>query len=270
MRSAALRKALAILQRDARISYSYTLAFWSALFGVVGQAVTFYFLSKIVGASSSFSYNGRSVPYYDYVAVNLAFLRFQGAALASFQRAVRGEQLTGTMEAVLVTPTGLSLLIASSGLWAFAMTFVEIALFLGIALLLGLDLSHVQPLTTAAFMFLTVLALAPLGIFAAAGIMTFKQQLPTGLLVGGIASLLGGVLFPISKLPPYLQRVSWFVPLTHSLAGIRGAVAGASLWDMRGDALWLIAMSAILLPLSLLAFARSVKRAKIDGTLGDY
>jgi ABC-2 type transport system permease protein len=270
MRSAALRKALAILQRDARISYSYTLAFWMSLAGVIGQAVTFYFLSKLVGVSSTFSYNGRSVPYYDYVAVNLAFLRFQGAALASFQRAVRGEQLTGTMEAVLVTPTGLSLLIASAGLWAFALTFIEIALFLGVAVLLGLDLAHVQPLTTLAFMLLTILSLSPLGIFAAAGIMTFKQQLPTGLLVGGIASLLGGVLFPISKLPPYLRNVSWFVPLTHSLSGIRGAVAGATLWDMRGDALWLAVMSAILMPISLLAFARSVKRAKIDGTLGDY
>jgi ABC-2 type transport system permease protein len=268
--SPSLRKALAIFKRDARIAYSYTLAFWSSLLGIVAQAVTFYFLSKLVGASSTFSYNGRSVPYYDYVAVNLAFLRFQGAALAGFQRAVRGEQLTGTMEAVLVTPTGLSLLIASSGLWAFAMTFVEIAIFLGIAALLGLDLSHVQPLTTVAFMLLTVLALSPLGIFAAAGIMTFKQQLPTGLLVGGIASLLGGVLFPISKLPPYLQHLSWFVPLTHSLGGIRGAVAGATLWQMRADAAWLLAMSAILLPVSLFAFARSVKRAKIDGTLGDY
>jgi ABC-2 type transport system permease protein len=270
MRNPALRKALAILARDARISYSYTWAFWMSFAGVIGQAVTFYFLSKLIGASSTFSYNGRSVPYYDYVAVNLAFLRFQSAALASFQRAVRGEQLTGTMEAVLVTPTGLSLLIASSGLWAFALTFVEIAIFLSVAVLLGLDLSHVQLVTTATFMLLTVLALSPLGIFAAAGIMTFKQQLPTGLLVGGIASLLGGVLFPISKLPPYLRNVSWFVPLTHSLGGIRGAVAGATIWDMRGDALWLIVMSALLLPVSLLAFARSVKRAKIDGTLGDY
>jgi ABC-2 type transport system permease protein len=270
MPSRTLRKALAIARRDARISYAYTLAFWSELGGVVAQAITFYYLSKIVGSSSTFSYNGRTVPYYDYVAINLAFLRFQGAALSGFQRAIRGEQLTGTMEAVLVTPTAVSLLIASSGLWPFAITFVDIAIFLGVALGFGLDLSHVAPLTVVAFMVLSVLALSPLGIFAAAGIMTFKQQLPTGLLVGGIASMLGGVLFPVAKLPPFLQAVSWFVPLTHSLSGMRGAVAGASLWDMRVDALWLFAMAAILLPISFLVFARSVRRAKIDGTLGDY
>jgi ABC-2 type transport system permease protein len=265
-----LAKALAIARRDARISYSYTLAFWSTLFGAVGQAVTFYFLSKVVGSSSTFGYDGRVVPYYDYVAINLAFLRFQGEALAGFQRAIRGEQLTGTVEAVLLTPTAVSLVVAASGLWSFLLTSIEIAIFLGVAMALGLDLSHVQPWTTLVFIVLTVLALSPFGIFAAAGIMTFKQQLPTGLLVGGIAALLGGVLFPISKLPPFLRAASWYVPVTHSLSGIRGAVAGASLWDMRGDALWLATLALVVTPVSLYVFARSVTRAKVDGTLGDY
>jgi ABC-type multidrug transport system permease subunit len=100
--------------------------------------------------------------------------------------------------------------------------------------------------------------------------MSFKQEPPTSVLVGGIASLLGGVLFPIDKLPPILRDLSWYVPVTHSLNGIRAAVAGASIADVGGDALWLALMAAVVLPISLYVFTRSVRRAKVYGTLGDY
>jgi ABC-type polysaccharide/polyol phosphate export permease len=265
-----MRKAGAIFVRDARIAFAYPLAFWTGLAGVAAQPLSFYFLSKIVGASGAFGFNGSSISYFEYVAVNLAFLRFQSAAMIGFQRAVRGEQMMGTIESVLVTPTGISLLITSSGLFPFALTFVQIALFIGVSLALGLDLSHTNVLTTLAFALLTMLAMSPIGIFAAASIMSFKQELPTGALVGGLATLLGGVLFPVSKLPPLLQQLAWFFPITHSLNGIRAAVAGASLAQTGDDALWLAVVALILFPLSLYAFARSVRRAKIDGTLGEY
>ena len=268
--SVAWRQSGAIVQRDARLQYAYVLSFWLGWAGIVGQALTFYFISKLVGPSAAFGVNGRVVPYFDYVAVNLAFVRFQAAALGSFQRSVRGEQLMGTLEAILSTPTSLSLLVVSSGVWPALLTATQVALFLAVAWGLGLDLRHVELITLAVFLALTVLATTPIGILAAAAIMALKQEPPTGFLVGGIASLLGGVLFPIDKLPPALQKLSWCLPVTHSLAGIRAAFGGASLTATAGEALWLAVAAAVLLPLSLALFARAVRRAKHDGTLGEY
>ncbi|MBV8355413.1 MAG: ABC transporter permease [Candidatus Eremiobacteraeota bacterium] len=265
-----LRKARSIFVRDVRLAYSYVLTFWTNFLGTAGQAITFYFVAKLVAPTASFGTAGHAMSYFEYVAVNLAFMRFQSAATTSFQRAVRNDQMMGTTEALMVTPTELPLMIASAGLWPFALAAIQIVVFLAVSMPLGLHLDHVDGVSLTAFTILTVLVMSPLGILAGAGIMSFKQELPTGLLVGGLASLLGGVLFPISKLPEALQRVAWLLPITHSLNGVRGAVVGASLWQLRADAVWLLVVSLVLVPLSLYVFARAVRRTKIDGTLGDY
>jgi len=263
-------KAWAIFARDARIAIAYPANFWGGWLSIVGQIVTFYFIAKLIGPSKAYGIAGHPATYFDYVAVNLAFVRFQNVSIHSFQQAMRGAQMVGTLEALLATPTSLSLLILSSGLWAFTLTILQIVFFLAIALGLGLQLNHVNPITAVAFLVLTILAMSPIGVLSAASIMTFKQEAPTAMLFGGLGALLGGVLFPVDRLPHWLQVVSWMLPITHSLNGIRGAVAGASVFELGPDALWLATLTVVLGPISLYAFSRAVRRAKEDGTLADY
>jgi ABC-2 type transport system permease protein len=246
------------------------MSFWLGWVSIAGQVLAFYFMSKLVGPSRSFGFGGHPGSYFDYVIVNLAFVEFQTVAISSFQRAIRSDQMLGTLEAVLATPTGLPLIVLSSGLWAFTLTAVEVAVYLSIASLLGLNLTHTNLHTAIAFMLLTVACMSPVGVLSAASIMTFKQLGPTNWVANGLAMLLGGVLFPVSKLPVALQYVSWMLPITHALDGIRGAVNGATLVQLAPDALWLAGCAALLLPISLLAFSRAVRRAKLDGTLGHY
>lgn len=268
--SAAAEKIGAIFVRDARLAVSYPMSFWLGWVSIAGQVLAFYFMSKLIGPSRSFGFGGRAGTYFDYVIVNLAFVEFQTVAISSFQRAIRSDQMLGTLEAVLATPTSLPLIVLSSGLWAFTLTAVEVAVYLGVASLLGLNLAHTDLRTAAAFLALTVACMSPLGVLSAASIMTFKQLGPTNWVANGLAMLLGGVLFPVSKLPVALQYVSWMLPITHALNGIRGAVNGATLAQLAPDALWLGICACLLLPVSLLAFSHAVRRAKLDGTLGHY
>jgi ABC-type multidrug transport system permease subunit len=267
---AAAEKVGAIFLRDARLAVSYPMSFWVGWVSIAGQVLAFYFMSKLIGPSRSFGFGGREGSYFDYVIVNLAFVEFQTVAISSFQRAIRSDQMLGTLEALLATPTSLSLIVLSSGLWAFTLTAVEVTVYLGIASLLGLNLTHTNLETAIAFLLLTVACMSPVGVLSAASIMTFKQLGPTNWVANGLAMLLGGVLFPVSKLPVALQYVSWMLPITHALNGIRGAVNGATLMQLAPDALWLAACAALLLPISLLAFSHAVRRAKLDGTLGHY
>ena len=269
-RASVAQKAFAIFMRDARLALSYRMTFWLGWLSIAGQVMAFYFLSKLVPASKSFGMGGHSASYFDYVVVNMAFVQFQSVAISSFQRAIRGDQMLGTLEAVLATPTSLPLIVLSSGLWAFTLTAIQVAVFLGLASLLGLNLTHTNLLTAAVFLVLTVACMSPLGVLSAATIMSFKQTSPTNTLASGLAMLLGGVLFPVSKLPLALQYVSWMLPITHALKGMRGAVGGATVAHLGPDALWLLGFAVVLLPVSLLAFASAVRRAKIDGTLGHY
>ncbi len=270
----ALGKAAAIYKRDRRIALSYDMAFIIQWLQIIIQIITFYFIATLIpgrGKGHSFGLLG-PVPYFSYVVVNLAFMRFQMTALQSFQTAIRGDQMLGTLEVVMATPTTLPTIVLSTGLWGFTLTIMQVGVALITGALLGLHL-HVNFLTTAVFLILTIACMSPLGVMAASTIMTFKQNAPTQFVAGSAASLLGGVLIPVQNLPPWLQTISWFLPITHSLQGIRAGLLEAvplSNPTVFGDVLWLLGATAILMPLSLFIFTRSVNLARRDGTLGHY
>ena len=171
---------------------------------------------------------------------------------------------------MLATPTSVSLVVLSAGAWAFTLALVQVALYLVMASLLGLDLHHVNLGSLAVFLILAITATVPIGIMGAAAIVRFKQAAPTQTILGRASSVLAGVLFPVALLPIWLQDISWMLPITHALSGIRGAFAGSSLAMLSADALWLGVATIVLLPLSLFLFRGAVVRAKCDGTLGQY
>lgn len=262
-----MRELRAMFVRDARIALSFPFRFWIQWLGVLVSVASFYFVSQLVPASARLGVSGHRATYFSYVIVNVAFVGFQSTALAAFANSIRGDQLYGTLEAILATPARLAQLVLSAGAWPFALTLVQVALTLALASLAGLDLGHADPVATLVFLALTLATMSSIGVLSAAAVMLFKQPGPTDLLVGGAASLLGGVLFPIALLPLPLRVLSWLMPITHALNGLRGALAGAHLAALAADGLWLTAATAVLLPLSLVVFAYAVARAKFDGTL---
>jgi ABC-2 type transport system permease protein len=265
-----LRKSGAIFKRDSALALSYDWSFWASWIGIVLQVLTFYFISKLIAPSPKYGFGGRAASYFDFVAVNLAFVRFQATAIACFQTAIRDDQLAGTLEVIMATPTSLPTIILSRGLWAFTLTLMQVAVFLILAVALGVSLSHVNPWSAIVFTLLTIACMSPLGVMSAASIMTFKQSGASSFVMSGLTQLLGGVMFPIAALPLVLQYVSWALPITHALNGIRGAVHGATIAQLAPDAAWLAIAALLLLPLSLWIFARAVQTAKMDGTLGQY
>jgi len=115
---------------------------------------------------------------------------------------------------------------------------------------------------------LTVLAFSGIGILSASFTMVFKRVDPVNFLFGSASTLLGGVFYPITILPKWLQPISYLVPLTYSLRGMRRAIMpGEPLSALVTDVLPLMLFAAILLPLGFMAFRYAVKRANIEGSL---
>lgn len=263
------RKVRATFLRDARLMMSYRLAFFLDWFAIVASVAGLWFVSKLVPASSAFG-AGHVATYFNYAVVNVAFVTLQSASLQCFESSIRNEQVYGTLEAVLATPTSVSLIVLAAGAWAFTLAFIQVLLYLLTASLLGLDFHHVNLMALTVFLILAVTATVPMGIIGAAAIVRFKQAAPTQTILGRASSVLAGVLFPVSLLPFWLQGVSWMLPITHALTGIRGAFGGASLGALGFEAVWLSVATVILLPFSLYVFRAAVARAKCDGTLGQY
>jgi ABC-type multidrug transport system permease subunit len=252
------------------VALSYPGNFAISWLSIGIEVVIAWYISRLIAPSTKFGSGGHVVTYFQYLAINSAFLRFQTAALNSFAEAIRDGQLTGTLEVVLATPTTLPVLVLSSGVWSFALTSMQTVVFLAIAILFGLDLSHVNVVTATVFLALTVASTVPLGVLAAALSMVIKKTGPIEWISNSTASLFGGVYLPLASLPFALQAIGWCLPITHALAGFRAAAAGVPVWQVTHDAAWLVIASVILTPFSLWLFVRAVNKARVDGTLAMY
>src|SRR5579875_3631732 len=82
----------AIFRRDATVALSYPGNFALTWVGIVIQVVVAWYISRLIPPSPRFSSNGQTVPYFQYLVVNFAFVNFQTAALNSFAEAIRDGQ----------------------------------------------------------------------------------------------------------------------------------------------------------------------------------
>ena len=118
---------------------------------------------------------------------------------------------------------------------------------------------------------LSIISFASIGIIAASVIMVIKRGDPVTGFVSGLASLIGGVYYPVEILPSWLQVIANLLPITYALRVMRlTLLLGASWADVAADLLVLALFSVLLLPLSLMLFRYAVERARADGSLAHY
>jgi ABC-2 type transport system permease protein len=267
-----LRLLWSFFVRDYQTETSYRAAFLFSLTGIFFSAFTFFFVSKLVGDSAAPYLDEYGGDYFSFVIIGLAFSSYFSLGLGGFSRALREAQTTGTLEAMMMTPTPVSIIVIGSALWNYAFTTfrVFVYLFLGVALL-GLRLTNANYLGGLVSLLLSIVAFASIGIIAASIIMIIKRGEPITNLLGAVANLIGGVYYPIEILPDWLQFVSQFIPVTYALRAMRlSLLTGASWAELAPDLLALTAFTIVLFPLSLITFRWAVERARQDGTLAHY
>ena len=67
---------------------------------------------------------------------------------------------------------------------------------------------------------------------------------------------LGGVFFPLDRLPEWAQRVAWFIPVTHVVNVYRGLTSGDVRWSHLGDVAWMVVVTAIFYFVAVLSMRR--------------
>ncbi len=267
-----LHTALSFLQRDFRLQISYRFGFFLQFVAILLSLPSFYFLSLLVGQGVIPKLQAYGGDYFAFVLVGIAFMGYQNVALNSFARTIRSGQMMGTLEAMLMTPNRLPVILVSSSLWSFVLTSFEVFLYLLLGItLFGLRLDRVSLAGAFLAQLLTILAFSGIGILLASFIVVFKQETPINFLFASISGLLAGVLYPVEVLPEWLQRLSNLLPLTYSLRAMRKAILlGDSLLGMSTDLLVLGLFACVLLPLGFSAFHYAVRRAKVDGSLAQF
>jgi len=267
--TAMLRKLWAFLKRDFLSEVSYRLAFLMQVAGMFLTLLAFYFLTKMINPDAA-GLDG--IPPFSWFLMGLAFQFYFSTALFAFSAKIRNEQVLGTLEAMLVSPTPTSVVIFSSAAWDFAYGAIRVVLYLLFAMLVfGVHL-HTRGLGAFALgVLLTLLSSAGLGILSASFTLYFKRGDPINFLLSGATTLLGTVFFPVEQLPEWIRPASDYLPITWSLRIVRGSLLqGKGFTDLGRELFALALLTAILLPLGLIASKFAIQRAKREGTLTQY
>lgn len=264
-----MRKIFAFVQRDVRLALSYpsslTMPFASILFTVGGFSI----LARIVSPHATLE-SGRHLDYFTYVVVNLTFMVVINTAVSAVSAAIRRDQTCGTLEPIVATPTSLVEIVLASAAWPLVFAALQALVYFACGFLFGMRIGSVNVPLLVEFLILGVACGASLGAIASAFVIAFKQPAPLNVVMGSAVTFLTGVLFPVSLLPYPLQIVSWLLPLTHALRGLRAAISGSAFATGAGDAWWLAVATLLLFPTALLALHIAIVRAKTDGSLSAY
>ncbi len=262
------RTLYAFLVRDARIALSYRLQFIFQFVVVVVTVFILYFVSQLIRVTPTLEQYGGYLPF---AIIGLAVSSYFQTGFSSFAGAIRNEQMAGTLEALLMTPTRIPTIVIASSVWDFLWaTAVAVTYLLTAQMVLGIDLQGNGALAFA-LLVLTTLIFASLGVISASFVMVFKRGDPIGLVIGSVSTLLGGVFYPVSALPEWVQTISHLLPITYGLEALREVLLrGATFSGVWRDVLVLVIFAAVFVPLSLLCFKKAVARAKREGSLLQY
>lgn len=262
----------AYLRRDYLLASASRLAFLWQVASVVFAAPTLYFLGRLIQPGASPHLAAFGGDYFAFVILGVALLGFLSAGMGAAAGAVRHEQLVGTLETLLVTPTPLPTLGVGASLWAVLTATGQAVLYLLLGVrIFGMDVTGMNLLSVLVILLLAAAAYASLGIFSAAFVLFFKYPDPLTSIFAGVSAFLAGVFYPTSVLPPALQQVAQVVPLTHALRALRLAVLqGYGVTALRREILFLALFSAVAIPLAVGAFRVAIVHARRSGTLGAY
>ena len=267
LRGAIGRPLGALIRRDFSIARSYRAAFaLDILFGVL-NLIVFYYISETLALRSGNL--GGAPTYFAFASVGIVLTVVMQAAANGIVVRVREEQLTGTLEILVMQPlTSTQLAFGLTG-FPFAFGLVRAAFYVPFAgLFLGLDLPHANVLGFLSILAASGIVMSSIGIAMAAVVLVFKQGTALAAVITFGLGLLSGALFPRSLLPEWLEMIGDVLPTRFALDGLRSALFEGVGWQ--DELIALLVTALLLVPLSIWFFSAMLRVVKRAGSLSQY
>ena len=264
------RKLPAFVRRDFLQAASYPMGFVADAGGLITQTVVLYYVSKLVDPSTLPQYGGTSVTYIEFVVVGIAISIFLGLGLFRAAAAFRREQLMGTLESVLMTPTAPATV--QLGSVAYDLIYIPLrtlVFFVIVAVTLDLQLDASGVLPGLATLALFIPFVWGLGIGYAASSLTFRVGGGGGAVA--LLTITSGAYFPLSLFPDWLATIAEYNPMAVAIDTMRECVLGNAGWSAVLDAAGVLVPAALVsLTVGLFVFRRAMRRERRRGTVGLY
>jgi ABC-2 type transport system permease protein len=268
LRPPRLNRILTLVRREYASRRTYRLAFVLDLLFGVANLLVYYFISKALGVGANADLGG-APSYFAFALVGIAITNVIGAASTGLAYRVREEQFTGTLEALMVQPVTLTELSAGLAGYPFLFSMGRAAVYiLAGGWLLGVDFGSTDWLGFVVMLIVSALAFGSLGVVLGGVMLVVKRgEAVVGFFTYALG-ILGGAFFPISALPSWLEPIARIVPTRFAFEGLRHAIFVGGGWTR--DAVILLVMGLVSLPLASYLFTKAVDYTRRAGTLTQY
>ena len=267
-----MNKVLAFLKKALLVESSYQLPLVLNITSIFLGLASYFFIDKLFGSRIAPNLEQFGVNYFSYALVSTGLCGYIGVGINSFPQKIGDEQAEGTLEAILVTPTRTGTMLAGLGIWNFIIATIDLVIYIVLgAFVFHVNLAATNIYSAALVLILGIVSFTALGIISASFVIIFKRGNPIGWVAGALEGIVGGMFFPVSVLPPWLQVVSALFPVTYAVRAMELAVyRGYGILQLKAELTVLLIFSAVLIPLSVKIFEKAVNYAKKRGTLGSY
>jgi ABC-2 type transport system permease protein len=267
-----LRKLPAFVRRDFLVAWSYRLPFITDWIGLAFQAFIFYFIGLMVDPTKLPTFGGEPTTYLAFAAVGIAISAFLTLALGRVSAGIQQEQLAGTLESLLMTPTSPATVQLGAVFYDLIYVPLRTAVFLVvIALAFGLDFHANGVLPALVVLVVFIPFVWGLGVAAAGATLTFRRGSGAVGLGMTVLVLFSGAYYPLDLLPGWMASLAEVNPITVAVDGMREPLLGGTGWEGVGKAVAvLLPLAALSLAVGAVAFRGALRRERRRGTLGLY
>jgi ABC-2 type transport system permease protein len=258
----------AMVLRDAAVTRSYRLAFvLDVFFGVLNLAM-FFFISRTFANVHGADLHG-APSYFAFASVGIAITIVVDAASTGLAQRIRGEQLAGTLEALLTQPVKLAEIAFGLAAFPFLFAMVRAAFYLVIAgIWFHVDLARTSWVGFVVTLLVAGAAFTALGILLGAVTLVVKRgDVLVGMVIYAMG-LISGAFFPVTVLPAWIRPIGRVVPTRFAFDGIRSAVFLGGGWI--DDVIALVITTIIGVPLAVWLFGLAIQYVKRRGSVGQY
>jgi len=270
-----LKVIYAVMKKELKIYFRYPVwVLFDAFMPIIWMLSIVIYSKALVGSQISvnlmkLTYTG---DYVAYAVIGSFVSGFMFTTMWGIGYALRGEQWSGTLESTFLAPSSrISILIGkalssmlTTSLWILLQLIISIFIF-GLRIqLFNLPIAMLVLLVSLPSFF---------GIgFALAGItLDLKEPDPLINFLSSVFRIVLPIAYPIAILPTPLKEISYLLPFTYSIEGMRIALLQTNFHtSLLQTSFLLVILDLIWLPFGIIVYFIEERRVMKNGTLSYY
>lgn len=261
----------ALLRAGWRSAISYRLRFFVSILSLIVMIVPLFFVARAVQPVMGPVIQNEGVHYFAFLIVGLFATSVVASCVYALPEAISADLNSGFFEAVVSTPAGAGHVAVGLSGFAILRNTLRGATLVAAGALLGINVVWTRLPEALVIVLFIALAHFGIGLMAGALVVAFRTSaaIPQAVLLA--SGLLGGVYYPTTVIPSWIQNVSDAVPLAYGLRALRHTLLeGQGLQMVLGDLGILATFAVVLMASGSMAYRASLYYARRAGSLSQY